>query len=136
MTPSNRSLRRQAGMTLIEVLVAILVLSFGLLGFVGLQARAIQFSTSAEDTNRAALLANEITAAMALYQTVGLPSATVTAWQARVADPTVAGLANGVGTVTITSVTSASITVRWVPPSAGNAASAVPNQFVTQFVLP
>ena len=135
MTPSNRSLRRQAGMTLIEVLVAILVLSFGLLGFVGLQARAIQFSTSAEDTNRAALLANEITSAMALAQTVNLPSATITAWQLRVADPAV-GFASGVGTVTNTSVSAATITVRWVPTSATNPASAVPSQFVTQFVLP
>src|SRR3954454_6358071 len=87
-------------MTLIEVLVAILILSFGLLGFVGLQARAIQYSVGAEDSTRAALLANEIVATMELYQTVTPPTLDYTAWQTRVGDPTVTGLANGAGTVT------------------------------------
>jgi len=53
---------------LIEVLVAILIFSFGLLGFVGLQARAIQFSASAEDSNRAALLANELASQLVTAQ--------------------------------------------------------------------
>lgn len=122
------------GMTLIEVLVAILILSFGLLGFVGLQARAIQYSVGAEDSTRAALLANEIVATMELYQTVTPPTIDYNAWQSRVADPTVAGLANGAGEVTSSVGTgTATITVKWLPPSA--ASGAAYNQYTTQFVL-
>lgn len=65
--PSNRSARRrgkQAGFTLLETLVAIVIFSIGLLGVVGLQARSIQFSVDGEDRNRAALMADGIVAAM------------------------------------------------------------------------
>ena len=124
----------QQGMTLIEVLVAILILSFGLLGFVGLQARAIQYSVGAEDSTRAALLANEIVATMELYQTVTPPAANYSAWQSRVGDPTVAGLANGAGVVTSNVGTgTATVTITWLPPSAASGAAS--NQYTTQFVL-
>lgn len=56
--------RKQAGFTLLETLVAIVVFSIGLLGVVGLQARSIQFSVDGEDRNRAALMADGIVAAM------------------------------------------------------------------------
>jgi len=121
-------------MTLIEVLVAILILSFGLLGFVGLQARAIQFSVGAEDSTRAALLANEIVTTLELNQTVTPPAADYSAWQSRVSDPTVAGLANGAGVVTPNVGTgTATITITWLPPSA--AVGATSNRYTTQFVL-
>ena len=64
MTRCQPSRRRQAGMSLIEVLTAVLIFSIGILGLVGLHARATQFSVSAEDTNRAALLANEMVTAV------------------------------------------------------------------------
>jgi len=121
--------RRQRGMSLIEVLVAILIFSFGLLGFVGLQARAIQFSTSAEDSSRAALLANELATTMLNQQTL-TPS--LTAWQARVADPTAGGLPSGVGTSVVTGNT-ALITISWTPTSAASGAAA--NKYVTEVIL-
>ena len=138
MNRMKHSTQRQSGMTLIEVLVAILIFSFGLLGFVGLQARAIQFSTSAEDSNRAALLANEIAAAAELTGTVTLPPATINAWQARVSDPSAsgAGLPNGVGTYTQVSPNSASITIQWRAPQAASGAANSVNQYVTQVILP
>ena len=124
----------EQGMTLIEVLVAILILSFGLLGFVGLQARAIQFSVGAEDSTRAALLANEIVAVLELNQTVTPPTIDYSAWQSRVSDPKVAGLANGAGVVTSNAGTgTATITITWLPPSAASGAAS--NQYTTQFVL-
>jgi type IV pilus assembly protein PilV len=123
-------------MTLIEVLVAILIFSFGLLGFVGLQARAIQFSVSAEDSNRAALLANEIASTMELAQTVNLPPTTVSAWQARVSDPTGAGLANGTGTVTAVTANTATVTITWQATSAASGAANSVNRYTTQVVLP
>lgn len=135
MAPLNRTIKCQSGMTLIEVLVAILIFSFGLLGFVGLQARAIQFSISAEDSNRAALLANEIASSMQLAQTVSLPPAAITTWQARASDPAVAGLPNGIGTVVVVTATTASITITWRAPNAAIGSANSVNQYVTQVVL-
>ena len=91
------AVRPSRGLSLIEVLVAIVLISFGILGLVSLQARAVQFSVSAEDSQRAALLAGEMRHTMWGANTVTLPAAAVAAWQARVADPAVAGLPNATG---------------------------------------
>jgi type IV pilus assembly protein PilV len=125
----------QAGLTLIEVLVAILIFSFGLLGFVGLQARAIQYSAGAEDSNRAALLANELASQMLTAQSATLPAAAVTAWQTRVSDATVAGLPNGAGTVSTTG-NIATITLTWRATSAISGAVNSVNQYMTQVIIP
>lgn len=42
---------------MIEVLVSLLIFSFGLLGMAGMLARSLTISIDAEDRNRAALLA-------------------------------------------------------------------------------
>lgn len=121
-------------MTLIEVLVAILIFSFGLVGLVALQARALQFSSSAEDTNRASLLANEITSQMTISGTVSLPASAVAAWNARVADAPNGGLPNGTGTVAVDATTQlATVTVQWRSPNAASGAANAQNQYVTQF---
>ena len=68
-THRYRSRRRHlAGVSLIEVLVSILIFSFGIVGLIGLQARALQYSTSAEDTTRAALLASDLSTAIVVGQ--------------------------------------------------------------------
>ena len=121
-------------MTLLEVLIAILIFSLGLLGIVGLQVRAIQFSVGAEDSNRAALLTNEISASMQLYQTVNLPEDVTDAWQTRVSTPSVAGLVEGLGEITPTSANTATVTITW---SSLNAASGADSyRYVTQVVIP
>lgn len=125
----------QAGLTLIEVLVAILIFSFGLLGFVGLQARAIQYSVGAEDSNRAALLANELASQMVTAQTASLSASAVTAWQARVTDPSVAGLPNSAGSVT-TAGNIATITLTWRSNAAASGNANSVNQYVTQVIIP
>ena len=134
-------MRRQAGLTLIEVLVAILIFSFGLLGFVGLQARAIQFSVGAEDSNRASMLANEMATQMVLLQSANvndpLVAAEIVKWQARATSSSTLGLpnaeaaassvANGTGNI-------ATLTITW---RANNVAIAAPNalnRYVTQVV--
>ncbi|PFH10030.1 type IV pilus assembly protein PilV [Collimonas sp. PA-H2] len=58
----NQSLQQQGGFTLIEVLIAILIFSFGILGLVGLQAATINNSISAEDRSQAALLTDNLVA--------------------------------------------------------------------------
>jgi type IV pilus assembly protein PilV len=125
-----RAGRQQRGVTLIEVMVAVLIFSFGLLGLVGLQARATQYSIGAEDANRAALLANDLAAAMWMQNSVELAEEVVEAWDARVADPTTGGLPNGSGTVAVDAGV-ATITVSWTPVGGG-----VAHRYQTQVMLP
>jgi type IV pilus assembly protein PilV len=137
----KRSPRAQSGMTLLEVLVSILIFSFGILGLIALHARATQYSVDAEDRNRAALLANEIASEMLARQTLTLPAGTVQAWQDRVgdprgdpalADPRGGGLSNGQGVITVNGNT-ADITITWRPPTR---AVGQESRLTTQVVLP
>lgn len=133
----SRPIRRHAGMTLIEVLVAILIFSVGLLGFVGLQARAIRFSMSAEDSNRAAVLANEMATTMLVKNSIE-PSelaADIAAWQARASDPAGVGLPNGAATA-VRNGKVTTLRIAWRAPSAASAAANAENQYVTQVMLP
>lgn len=131
---TERLHRPASGLSMIEVLVAIVLVSFGILGLVSLQARAAQVAVSAEDSQRAALLANEIATQMWGANTVSLPAATLTAWATRVADPTVAGLPNATGTVSVNSSGNvARITIEWRPP---HAASGQDNRYVTDVMIP
>jgi type IV pilus assembly protein PilV len=50
----------QAGVMLIEALIAILIFSVGVLGIIGLQASAAKASSDAQFRSEAALLANEL----------------------------------------------------------------------------
>ena len=106
---------RSRGVSMIEVLVVLVLFSFGLIGMVGLQAKAVQTSVGAEDSNRAALLANEMASAMWASNSVNLPSPTVLSWSTLVADSIRRGLPNGVGTVTVAGNV-ATITVTWRAP--------------------
>ncbi|MFM2447936.1 MAG: type pilus modification protein PilV [Pseudomonadota bacterium] len=113
----------QKGATLIEVLVAILIFSFGLLGLVGLQSRAIQFSGNSEDRNIAASLAAEAAAQMyTLRSATAIPSAVETAWVTKVA----ASLPGGLGAIgplvpaTATTPALRTITVTWQPTNSTN----------------
>ncbi len=56
--PSRAS--HQAGVMLIEALIAILIFSIGVLGIIGLQGSAVKASTDAKYRSEAALLANEL----------------------------------------------------------------------------
>lgn len=64
----NRNIRKrarhQAGVSLIEILVAILVLSIGLLGMAGLQARALKGNNSALQRTQAVMLSYYVLDAM------------------------------------------------------------------------
>lgn len=126
---SPRPSQRQRGSTLLEVLVSVLIFSFGILGLVAMQVRATQYSVDAEDRNRAALLADDLAAQMRLARTVTLPTAQITAWQTRVADATTQGLPSGTATITVTG-NSALITITWQQPR-----STLTSQLVTEVVL-
>jgi len=136
---SMRKPKRQAGMTLIEVLVAILIFSFGLIGLIGLQARALQFTTGAEDTSRAALLANEIAASITSTAisgaAVSVSASAVQAWQSRASDPHNGGLPNGAVAISASGNT-ANITITWRATTAASGAANAQNQYVTDVVIP
>jgi len=123
--------RSVGGMTLIDVLVATVLIAIGLIGLVAMQARAVQQAVSAEDSQRAALLASELASAMWSANTVTLPTATITDWSARVADATASGLPNGAGTVTVTGGV-ARITVTWRPPQASAGSD---NRYITDVLI-
>ncbi len=126
-----RGARRGAGFSLIEVLVVLVIFSVGLLGVVALQARATQVSVSAEDSTRAALLANEMASAMWGANSVNLPAAAIDAWNLRVANARERGVPNGAGTVVVAGNV-ATITVTWRAP---HEAADVQHRYVTQVIL-
>ncbi len=108
----------QTGVALIEVLVSVLLFSLGILGLVGLQARAINFSVDAADRNRAALLANEIASTMWLTNSIAVDTSAGSAWATRIADATKDGLPGAEATVEAVPgmVNTADVTIEWVPP--------------------
>lgn len=133
---SRRGRGPAAGFTLIEVLVSILVFSFGLLGLVGMQARILQASTQNADRARASLLANEIVSVMWARQTTAITGLSdYASWQARVASPATVGLPGGKGIVSKPDANKqVTITIAWRPPSMASDAAA--NQFATTVAIP
>lgn len=125
---------RQAGFTLIEVLVAILICSIGLLGLVGLQSRAIQYSVGAEDVTRAARLVDEAVWAIQDQATLPLRQSAYDAWRQRVSDPAV-GFANGEGEIVVDDLVpgGARITITWIPPDSPSGAQ--PRRYTTEVGL-
>lgn len=126
--------RSQRGMALLEVLVSVLIFTFGVLGLIGLQARAITFSIEAEDRNRASLLANEIASAMWLSNNSVIDtSAGTPSWDQRAKDvlgPTAVVVVAPEATVP----NSANITLTWSPPQRRSTESAS-SQLTTRVTL-
>lgn len=111
--------RVQHGMALIECLIAMLIFSIGVVGLMGLEAKAIHLSQDSEDRNRAAMLASEIASKMWLNSTIAPATHDYAALLASVNDQTTGGLPNGVVTVTPVAGTTnaADIVIQWRPPS-------------------
>ena len=132
----SRARRRQVGFALLEALISIVIFSFGLLGLIGLEARAINFSVNAEDRNRAAMFANDIASNMWLSGSVAVTSAVMATWQTGVSDPTKAGLPSGTVTITpvVGSTNSADVTITWR--STSSHATDSPSQLTTRVILP
>jgi len=135
--------RKPRGFMLIEVLVAVLVFSLGVLTIVGLQAAAVQHSTQAQQRADAMLLVDDLIGRMWLtdrnfatldagFSTGG---AAYTAWLADIG-PRLPGVAAHPPTVTVVEVPGAgaaalssslvTVVVNWLPPQA--AAGAAPHR--------
>lgn len=66
------SFKKTAGFSLVEILISIIVLSFGLLGMVGLQAAALQANRDARIQSSAVRLARELGELMRSNKDVGI----------------------------------------------------------------
>jgi type IV pilus assembly protein PilV len=126
--------RAARGFTLIEVLVSLLVFSVGILGLAGLQAQFTRNSVDASERNRAALMANELVAAMWQAGGTTLTTDVEEAWKKRVADPKVLGLPDGTGEVDSMAddVGTVLITITWASVVRGGQTST----YVTEFAFP
>jgi type IV pilus assembly protein PilV len=138
MPPTTRAPRPRrscGGFTLIEVMISILVFSFGVLGTAALQALAVKAQTQNGDRSRAALLANEMVSTLWANQSAAPPPSDLAAWQAKIAGAAAYGLPNATGTVTACAAVAncAVVTVEWKAPSAK--ASTAFNRFSTTVVI-
>lgn len=131
---AERPRRAARGVALVEVLIALLIFMVGVLGIVGLQARAVQFSVQAEDRSRAALLANELVASMWQHKSAALPEDELQAWQGRVA----AALPEGRGAIDDAADGVVSVSIEWHAPGTPrrDSAEAQPHRYRTKVVLP
>jgi len=134
--------RVQGGVALIEALISILIFAFGVLGLMGLEARAINFSVDAEDRNRAAVFANEVASTLWLSGsiTAGASAANITAWNlsVNVANAPQTGLVGGAITVIpVTGTTNAAdIVITWTPQAHAADASEKTSKLSTRVILP
>lgn len=60
MIYSNQRRKAQSGMTMVEILVSVVILSFGMLGLAGLQTKTLSFSQSSLYRSQATALADDI----------------------------------------------------------------------------
>jgi type IV pilus assembly protein PilV len=150
---------RQAGMTLVEVMVSVLIFTVGVLGLVALQARATQLVGNSEDRNRAALLGNEAIALLWQYvptatSVPAIPNNVYQMWQKEVSTPVngaagttsgLLGLPNGAGTITGPVVTAQgtnlyTVTITWSESQQAITNASNPfytqNQYTTQVTIP
>ena len=113
-------MRQQQGLTLIDVLVAVVLFSTGVLGLVALQARSSQSSVDAESRIYAAVLADDIVGVFIAANSGTVPSGTALSnWQNRVS----AALPGGTGTVSGSGSTM-NVSITWCPTSGNGYAAA------------
>lgn len=124
---------RQGGIALLESLIALLIVSFGILGIIGLQASAIGFTTDARDRVEAAALAEELIARIWVdprnitsytYAGSGTPPSGLAAWVTEVQSklPNAITYPPRIAVTTVdasANVYDLSIELRWAPPGAG-----------------
>lgn len=121
-------IRKQGGIILIEVLVAVLIFSIGILGIIGMQAASVTAVSDAKYRSEAAMVADQIIARM----WVGDPTTEVATAAALAGYE--AKLPAGKKTVTYSAATrKATVTITWHPPELP--ASAPDRQFATETMI-
>lgn len=122
-TPSQ-PLTKQAGIVLLEGLIAILIFSLGILAIVGMQSIAVKQVTDAKYRSEASLLADRLLGTMwasdrtatSLQANFNNGGAGYTAWLAQVA-AALPGVAANPPTVVVDAEGIVTITVKWLAPS-------------------
>jgi type IV pilus assembly protein PilV len=146
--------RAHAGFAMFEALVALLLFSFGILGLLGLQARAIATEGDADNRNRAALIADRCVSQMQLQAAQAAMTSGASdlagicatdAWRRYVSDPKAGGLPGGAITITPPAAydvvaggaplapVSVGIVIQWKPPA--RAADAAASKLTTTATL-
>lgn len=141
MRSRERMKSGQAGVMLIEALLAILIFSIGVLAVIGLQTASVKAVSDAKYRADAAFLANQIIGEMRVNgpnlgsyaYSGGTPSVNeLSAWVNKV-QATLPGVSNTVNnpTITIGANNAVTVTIRWQPPKANSyQAAAVHNHIV------
>ena len=99
---------QQAGVLLLEALIAILIFSLGILGMIGMQTASIKQATAAEDRAIAAQLANDLISRMwasnhsTLTTDFGADGTALADWKQAVTDSKLPGTSKTGNTPTIT----------------------------------
>lgn len=117
----------QVGVALLEVLIAILIVSFGILGIIGLQANSIALSSDAHYRVDAGAFAERLIAEMWVdpinlasyaYGGSGAVPAPLATWYANLTTGSGAlpGASTYKPTVTIGADNVVTVTIRWAPP--------------------
>lgn len=125
---ADPSLPAESGVSMIEVLVALLLVSFGILGLMRLQANSVANLSDTRYRTEAVMLANEIMSRIWIetdvdnlpdYVDGSPPAALPPDWMAKVNRlPGVVGVAANAPTVTVTGGNLVTVTIRWQAPSA------------------
>jgi type IV pilus assembly protein PilV len=131
---------RESGFTMIEVMIAVVIVSFGLLGFAGLLTKAIQDNRVAYMRSQATILAYDITERMRANRNAAISGGYTIAMGSNAAGTTLAALdtqdwkgnlasllPGGDGAVNVDGNGNATITIRWDEDGDG-----IPTQFTTQ----
>lgn len=139
MKTSRRNQDRFSGFVLLEVLIAILIFSIGVLGLIGLQARSAKHSTDAKYRSEAALLVNQLLGNMwvsnrtvaTLQSNFNTGGPAYNAWLSSVTATLPGVVANTATapTVTVDAAGVVSVAVFWIAPS--DAQAGTPHNITT-----
>lgn len=121
------SRKSQRGVALLEVMIAILIISFGILGIIGLQANSIAITTDARYRVEASAFAERLIAEMWLnpaslasyaYDGSGSAPAPLATWYGDLTSGSKAlpGASTYKPTIVIGTDNLVTITIRWAPP--------------------
>lgn len=122
-----KSGQSQGGVALLEVMIAILIISFGILGIIGLQANSIAMTTDARYRVEASAFAERLVSEMWMnptnlasyaYPGTGSVPAPLATWYADVTSGSGAlpGASTYKPTIIIGTDNLVTVTIRWAPP--------------------
>lgn len=124
-TNSRRARSPQSGVMLIEVMIAIVIFAFGILGIVSLQGVAVSQVSDAKYRSDASFLANDLigtmwlgdrtTAVLQAQYNTGNPG--YTTWKNKVVG-TLPGATFNAPTVVVDNAGIVTVTIFWLPPNA------------------